>query len=445
MYPSVLLTCAVFMSLSKLSVAGYTLEDDYSTSNFFSMFDFFTETDPTNGFVEYVDQSTAQSSGLISNNGSSIYMGVDHTNFASSSGRQSVRITSTKSYNHGLVILDLAHMPGSVCGSWPAFWMVGPDWPSNGEIDIIEGVNSQTTNDMTLHTGVDCSISNTSSILSDFSTSSKVTSTNCDVSSGSNTGCQIASTETNTYGDGFNSAGGGVYATEWTSDAITIWFFSQGSVPSDISSGSPDPSSWGTPISRFPNTSCDIDSKFKNQQIVFDTTFCGDWAGNVWSSDSTCSAKASTCQDYVQNNPSAFESSYWQVNSLKVYQSSGSSNNSTASGVASASVYASVSATLSSAPTAYSVAISSISAPAIPSAQVPAASSAQQTTLATYAVAGPTPTHSWKGWWEHSKREAAGITTTNEEREVQSQPEGRSPNELKHLLQHRKRHGGSRF
>jgi beta-glucanase (GH16 family) len=54
-----------------------------------------------------------------------------------------VRLTSKNSYTHGLVILDLAHMPGGVCGTWPAFWMVGPNWPNSGEIDIIEGVNSQ--------------------------------------------------------------------------------------------------------------------------------------------------------------------------------------------------------------------------------------------------------------------------------------------------------------
>lgn len=48
---------------------------------------------------------------------------------------------SNKGYNKGLIIGDFAHMPGSDCGIWPAFWLVGPNWPSGGEIDIIEGVN----------------------------------------------------------------------------------------------------------------------------------------------------------------------------------------------------------------------------------------------------------------------------------------------------------------
>lgn len=42
----------------------------------------------------------------------------------------------------GISVIDLEHMP-SGCGTWPAFWSVGPNWPSAGEIDIIEGVNRQ--------------------------------------------------------------------------------------------------------------------------------------------------------------------------------------------------------------------------------------------------------------------------------------------------------------
>ncbi|PYH50049.1 glycoside hydrolase family 16 protein [Aspergillus saccharolyticus JOP 1030-1] len=313
---------------AQLGAATYTLFDDYTSSSFFDRFTFFTDTDPTHGFVSYVDQATAQSDGLISTNtDGSVYMGVDHTNVASS-GRESVRLTSNSQYTHGLFIVDLAHMPGGICGTWPAFWLLGSDWPNNGEIDIIEGVNQQTNDLMTLHTSDGCTINN-----SGF-TGTLVTS-NCYVyaaDQSSNAGCGITSSSSQSFGSPFNSLGGGVYATEWTSSAINIWFFPRGSIPADITSGSPIPSTWGTPAASFAG-SCDIDSHFNAMQIVFDTTFCGDWAGNVWSSGS-CASYASSCTDYVANNPSAFEDAYWTINSLKVYQDSSINSilNTTASG-----------------------------------------------------------------------------------------------------------------
>ena len=49
-------------------------------------------------------------------------MGVDSTNSLddAAAGRDSVRLTSNSVYDHALVILDLAHMPSSACGTWPA-------------------------------------------------------------------------------------------------------------------------------------------------------------------------------------------------------------------------------------------------------------------------------------------------------------------------------------
>ncbi|KAL8860999.1 MAG: hypothetical protein Q9178_002512 [Gyalolechia marmorata] len=79
-------------------------------------------------------------------------------------------------------------------------WSTGPDWPSNGEIDIIEGVNLQTTNKLTLHSDPGCTINGK------------------DCQGG--TGCSV---DSGIYGDSINSAGGAIYALEWTSEGMSIW------------------------------------------------------------------------------------------------------------------------------------------------------------------------------------------------------------------------------
>ena len=76
--------------------------------------------DPTHGYVNFVDHDTALSRNLYKVVNGKVLLGVDDSNVASGRGRDSVRLTSNAAYTHGLVILDLDHMPGSVCGSWPA-------------------------------------------------------------------------------------------------------------------------------------------------------------------------------------------------------------------------------------------------------------------------------------------------------------------------------------
>jgi hypothetical protein len=124
------------------------------------------------------------------------------------------------------------------------------------------------------------------------------------------------------FGSGFNDNLGGVYATEWTSDSINIWFWPRNLVPGDMSIDSPVPTEWGTPTASFvSNGNSTIDDHFKDMQLIFDTTFCGDWAGQpaVWNA-SECGTLAPTCAEYVLNTPSAFTEAYWAVNSLRVYQ-----------------------------------------------------------------------------------------------------------------------------
>jgi len=149
--------------------------------------DFFTDDDPTHGYVNYVSKAVAQASNLITSTASSFRMAVDSTTaVATGRGRDSVRIVSKDEFGDGLYVLDVNHMPVG-CGTvrttllsfkrsrrtvderadifffpfsfilslcylffkslriyqWPAYWSTTTTgWPKGGEIDIIEGSNA---------------------------------------------------------------------------------------------------------------------------------------------------------------------------------------------------------------------------------------------------------------------------------------------------------------
>ena len=124
-------------------------------------------------------------------------------------------------------------------------WEVGSDWPNNGmcatpaisrphpsalrvivrgalltfssspragEIDIVEGVNDYSNNQATIHTAHGCTIPSSSSSSLGI-TGNVVGGTNCAAAETNNAGCGMTATQQNTYGAGFNSNGGGVYAS----------------------------------------------------------------------------------------------------------------------------------------------------------------------------------------------------------------------------------------
>ncbi|KAF7889742.1 uncharacterized protein EAF02_002157 [Botrytis sinoallii] len=312
----------------------YTLVDDYAGTNFFDMFDFYTGADPTTGFVSYTSKEVAGNANselgvaLTKVENGQAYMGVDYVNVVTT-GRPSVRIQSKETYTHGLIIADLAHMPASVCGTWPAFWTVNTtNYPQYGEIGILENFNERTVSLQTLHTEEGCYISG-----NQYSTQLKdnVTTYNCDDSATSSifgaqdacSACSGTNSDPNSYGTTFNNNGGGVYAMQWTSDVIRMWNFGPDAIPADITAGTPDPSTWDLPAFTTEGGVCNIDGLFANHKIIFDTTFCGVYAGKTgfWQ-ETTCydAEKYPTCDSYVGANPEAYKEAYWLINSVKVYQ-----------------------------------------------------------------------------------------------------------------------------
>ncbi|KAF8636312.1 hypothetical protein AX17_003632 [Amanita inopinata Kibby_2008] len=292
----------------------YTLSSNIVGSDFYNTFDFEAISDPTHGRVNYVNQATAVSQNLTFASTNTFIARADYSTVLNPTGpgRNSVRIRSKNTYTTSVVVFDMRHMPQG-CGTWPAVWTVDESiWPNGGEIDIVEGVNDQAPNRVSLHTSPGCTMPQSRAELG------TPLQLDCNTQVNSNAGCGVLFPTTNSYGPPFNSIGGGWYALERTNQQIRVWFWPRnGAVPSDVSSGSStvNPDNWGTADALFPATSCNIASHFDAHNIIINLTFCGDWAGNVYS-QSGC---PSTCVDYVNNNPSAFVNAYFEFASIKIY------------------------------------------------------------------------------------------------------------------------------
>lgn len=147
----------------------------------------------------------------------------------------------------------------------------------------MEAVNvvGNAQNQMTLHTSSGCTMGVKRKETGKSLTTSCVNSTN------DNAGCGVDA-GTATFGTNFNSNGGGVMAMELRSAGIRIWQFARSNIPSDVTSGSPDPSTWGEATADFPSTDCDIGTHFKNQSIIANIDLCGTWAGTQSVYSETC-------------------------------------------------------------------------------------------------------------------------------------------------------------
>ncbi|KAF9486982.1 hypothetical protein BDN71DRAFT_1458977 [Pleurotus eryngii] len=304
----------------------WRLVESHEGSNFFEGWDFFTFPDSTNGIVDYLNEQDGRNANLLSvNDNNNAVMRIETTPTVPAN-RKSIRITTRSTWNGGLFIMDAVHMPTG-CGTWPAFWSNGPNWPTGGEIDIAESVHNYTNNQATLHTSPGCRLP--SSNPSDLGISGSLLATqDCAAETTSNEGCGIRSPDSNSVGMGFNANGGGVYAMLWNGDGISVFFFPRESIPSDISASAPRPTSWGLPQARFPASGCNPSQFFTNHHLIFSSTLCGDWAGGVWNivgipgQEQSCAQRTgfSTCEDFVRASGASFNEAYWEVRNVKIYQ-----------------------------------------------------------------------------------------------------------------------------
>mmetsp|Transcript_24622 Transcript_24622/g.68884 ORF Transcript_24622/g.68884 Transcript_24622/m.68884 type:complete len:461 (-) Transcript_24622:131-1513(-) len=314
-----------------VAVAGrYLKHRSYVGADFFDEWDFDSSPDPTSGHVIYVDRSTALSTGLANASSDRVYMGAEMTSSTGGTGRRSVRVRSKDAYDSGLFIVRVDHVPTG-CSTWPAFWMFGEDadhpWPSLGEYDVIEGVNVQVRSSTTLHTSDRCDQSEV--VAGEDMTgrwaagSSSATASNCYVHAPgqfNNQGC-IQEGPVDSIGPGFNQKGGGTYAAEWAPQHghFRTWFWPRGQEPDDIQQGAPQPDAWGTPYSFFRlDLNCPKEH-FASMHMMFDLSFCGDWAGGTFPRDCPRFAEKMTCEELVAFHPEELQEAYWSIRALDVY------------------------------------------------------------------------------------------------------------------------------
>jgi hypothetical protein len=329
------ISLGALLSADPVCAASYSQTKVYDSTNFFEGFTFTSDPDPSSGFVEYVDPETVKSAGMAKISNGAVYLGANYVD-KSPNGRSSTRVRSKDVFTTGFLVADITHMlagigKGGSCGIWPVYWTSGPDWPNSGEIDVIEGVNGQKSNAVTLHTAKGCNMD-----VSGSESTANQTSADCE---DSDAGCSQGTTSANNYGAAFNANGGGVYVTEWASLSIGVWFFTRGSAAANavINAGAADldVAEFGAPwlasraipaisprdskatTSFSTPTSVEAVSTLKIAVGTHSLTSTG--ASIEFLKDETCASLADTCDAWVANNPDAFEDAYWLVNSVKIY------------------------------------------------------------------------------------------------------------------------------
>ncbi|KAF5376167.1 hypothetical protein D9757_009320 [Collybiopsis confluens] len=339
---------------------AYDVVREYSGITFFDEWDFYGSWDNlTLGDVNWLSQSDAFSQGLAYvNNAENVIIKVDNMHsVAYPNKRNSVRITTKDLYGAGsLWIIDLVHIPYG-CSVWPgntiplcsrdcspeifaAFWTMGPKWPDDGEIDIIEGINLMPSNQMALHT--------TSGCFHNYTPPNQIGETlMTDCSSPS--GCTVGELQQNSFQSGFAEMGGGVFAAQF--DVAGSNFVPSGSgaqrpnIPASITqadSTSPiDISQWGPPSANYlASDQCNITEFFTPQKLVLDITLCGNWAGLPEVYFPSCAEGGSTgiCyNDNVIGDGSNYNDAYFEIPYLRAYTTGGPAPTPTAAPIAIAS------------------------------------------------------------------------------------------------------------
>jgi len=312
-----------------------------------------------------------------------VYMGSSSTPHGP---RNSIRLEGIRRFNRGLFVIDVRHMPAGAyvcsdgnycgvhaktpagqfsyfsvsnyctgCGVWPAFWLTDEaNWPVNGEIDIVEGVNYQSEAKTALHSTDGCAMTDIplGTMTGTWDTAQGIPDSktgipdmtlryanNCfvyDPHQWLNQGCVAVDSKGDSLGEPLNANGGGVFALEWDpiNRHIRSWVFTpHTNVPDNLVDAirtaskaeedrvMPDPDLWPIPSGYYAigdGTDCPS-NHFRQMRLVLNTAFCGSVAGNRFQLDCPEQAKTfDTCNDWIKSEPEELTEAYWKIRGVYV-------------------------------------------------------------------------------------------------------------------------------
>ncbi|ELU40903.1 MFS_1 domain-containing protein [Rhizoctonia solani AG-1 IA] len=315
----------------------YTIAQDFSGSKFFDGWSFTNGNDAKNyGNVAYLAKDVAMAQQLVYLNAAgNAIIKVDNTTVGSPQdpayGRASVKMNTTEPFTKGsLVVMDALHFPYGVSRGFgcKSIYSNSLDLLSalsgqligarvaprtNGRASVgTQNVNLAPVNQMSLHTSQGCTLA------SDTQVTGRIVSNDCYNNTNGNQGCIIQMPD-NSFGESFARNGGGVYAVEWSStgNGIRAWFFPRSSIPADLTSANPNPSTWGTPTAAWPESGCDTSKFFGPQTLIINISICGAYAGATSVFESTCPNQGS-CLDLVRN-PRNYDNAYFEIAYVRIY------------------------------------------------------------------------------------------------------------------------------
>jgi hypothetical protein len=306
---------------------GRDIYNDLTSANP-QQWEFVTYEDPTHGNVNYGAHVDLLS---VIDKGDKLKIMMGDYN-EESGNRDSIRINTQETFDNGLYILRLEHIPAGN-SVWPAFWMTSDvavssepgvaKWACGGEIDIIEGVNSTETannqNKTSLHisppnddpTNVCTQTNNGVNGTCGFPQGTGGGTCGCDGNSQCPyEGCGLDYDSQVSFGYGFNQNEGGYFACRiQDTSKVKVWFFTHNDAPYNIDSNNPNLEDWDSAATQVVEFDACAKDQFLNLQIIFNTTLCGDWAGGV----------LNNCSSYLPDDANYVEA-YWVINWLKTFE-----------------------------------------------------------------------------------------------------------------------------